>query len=215
MKVFLVDDHDLFRSGLKLLLSNLQKDIQFEEASNCEDVISFANKESINLILLDLYLPGIKDFDALTRIKQHYKCKIIVLTSEDNPQVIRNAIISHGASGFIPKSSSPEVLVAALQVVIADGTYVPPHILSDDVNGSLDANTSDQHYDEMFSQLSKKQRDVLTKAAQGKSNKIIARELHIAEGTVKAHLSACYHILGVNNRTEAVYAIASILLPEH
>lgn len=213
MRVFLVDDHHLFRSGLCFLLSGLQSDIQFAEAGNIDDVINFDDKSDIDLVLLDLYLPGTEGFDALESIKQNYQCSVVVLSSEDDPHIIRSTI-AHGAAGFIPKSSSPEVLVAALQLVLANGIYLPPHVLNDSLDNQ-NTSSKTQQRDAIIGQLSERQLDVLIKAAQGKSNKIIARELHIAEGTVKAHLSACYRVLEVDNRTEAVYATASMgLLPE-
>ncbi len=208
LRVFLVDDHQLFRSGLRLLLSNLQKGILFEEACHCDGVLNFENKDDIDLILLDLYIPGTTGFEALNKIKEHYHCSVVVLSSEDNPRIIRDSI-AQGAAGFIPKSSSPEVLIAALQLVLANGVYLPPHVLSDKSESS-DSGESGRFRDTILNQLSKRQLDVLTKASQGKSNKIIARELHIAEGTVKAHLSACYRVLEVDNRTEAVYATVSM-----
>ena len=164
-------------------------------------------------LLADLYLPGTEGFDALTRIKQLYQCSIVVLSSEDDPHIIRSAI-AQGAAGFIPKSSSPEVLVAALKLVLAHGIYLPPHVLSDYSDGD-DTNSKSEYRNTILNQLTQKQLPVLIKMAQGKQNLIIARELHIAEGTVKAHLSACYRVLGVHNRTEAGYAIALMgLIPE-
>lgn len=212
MRIYLVDDHDLFRSGLRLLLSGLQKDIEFIEADNLEDVISYPGKEQVDLVLLDLYLPGVEKFDALASIREHYCCSIVVLSGEDNPRIIRDAI-NQGAAGFIPKSSSPEILMAALQLVLASGIYLPPHVLEDYVEGE-DLSASDEARAALVEQLTERQLNVLIKAAQGKPNKVIAREMHIAEGTVKAHLSACYKALEVDNRTKAVYATAALgLLP--
>lgn len=212
MRIFLVDDHELFRSGLRLLLSGLQEDIEFVEANNAEDVVNYPDKPDIDLVLLDLYLPGIEGFEGLDRIKQYYSCPVVVLSSEDDARVIRSSI-SQGAAGFIPKSSSPEILMAAMQLVLADGIYLPPHVLEVYAD-RLDDESADDRRDAVVDQLTERQLKVLIMAAQGKPNKVIARELSIAEGTVKAHLSACYQVLEVKNRTEAVYATAAMgLLP--
>lgn len=214
MKVLLIDDHQLFRSGLRTLLVGLRGEFEFFEADNCDIAINHDQKDQIDLILLDLYLPDTKGFESLNKIKQHYHCSIVVLSSEDDPHIIREAI-ALGAAGFIPKSSSPEVLIAALQLVLASGIYLPPHVLDGYSGDPQVSGTQQAERDKVLEELTERQLDVLIKAAQGKSNKSIARELHIAEGTVKAHLSACYRVLNVDNRTEAVYATASIgLFPE-
>lgn len=210
MKALLVDDHQLFRSGLKSLLAGLRGDIEIIEANDCEAAIALEDKEKIELVLLDLYLPGTEGFEALQLVKENYPCCIVVLSSEDDPKIIRSAI-AQGAAGFIPKSSSAEVLVAALQLVLADGIYLPPHVLSDYTDSTeLFDGELDKQRKEILGQLTPRQLEVLAMAARGKPNKIIARELNISASTVKVHLSACYEVLKVSNRTEAVYATASL-----
>jgi len=217
LQVLLVDDHQLFRSGLKLLLANLESNIVFTEADSCESALNLAarsedlNSVRFDVVLLDYYLPGTRGLDALAQIKKHFGSPVVVLSSEDTPSTIRQ-VISAGASGFIPKSSSPEVLLAALKLVLAQGVYLPPHVLDNYSFTEHRPLSEDENHQRqaILSQLSQRQQSVLIKAAQGKPNKVIAQELFIAEGTVKAHLSACYRVLGVDNRTEAVYATASL-----
>lgn len=213
VRVLLVDDHQLFRSGLRLLLSGLYAELVFEEAGSCEQAILLEDKDKVDIILLDFNLPGAQKFEALSLIKSHFAGSVVVLSGEDDPRLIRETI-SQGAAGFIPKSSSPEVMVAALQLVMANGIYLPPNVLAGYAEpGEAEEETSQKQ--EILQQLSERQLDVLIKVAQGKSNKVVAHELHIAEGTVKAHLSACYRALNVDNRTEAVYITASLgLVPE-
>jgi DNA-binding NarL/FixJ family response regulator len=127
-----------------------------------------------------------------------------VLSGEEDPRQVRRAIDA-GAAGFIPKSSTPEVLLSALRLVLADGVYLPAVALKGIAAGGTEAPVS---ADRIGDSLSERQIDVLRKAVQGKANKVIARELSISEGTVKAHLSAAFRALGVHNRTEAVYAAA-------
>ena len=235
MRIYMVEDETLTRTGQRLLLSGLEKDIDFEEAGDCETVVNFANKDTVDLLLLDLYLPGVDGVDALVKIRECYTCPIVVLSSEDNPQIIRQALAC-GADGFIPKSSTSEVMIAALKLVLAKGVYLPPHVLDSlhdkDVINSMGNNSNIKGRDNnvtpktrtqktsthetstvknhRLGELSERQLDVLRKAAQGKVNKVIAKELYISEGTVKAHLSACYRVLEVSNRTEAGIAAVSL-----
>lgn len=214
MNILLIDDHELFRSGLKSLLlglqpNDLQEELCFIEAGTCTDALAIDGKDDIELVLLDLHLPDISGVEAFEKIKQSFVGSIVALSSEDDSKVIRD-VIEHGADGFIPKSSSPSVLIAALRLVLAKGIYLPPHIL-DDYGGDKQAKQSqEEHRQAILGELTDRQLNVLSMAVQGKSNKSIARELHIAEGTVKAHLSACYRVLNVKNRTAAVAATTSI-----
>jgi DNA-binding NarL/FixJ family response regulator len=116
------------------------------------------------------------------------------------------AAIEHGAMGFIPKSSTPEVLIQALRLVLARGVYLPPlaigaRALSAAATGAAETRLPG---------ITERQMDVLRCVIQGKPNKAIARDLDISEGTVKLHLSAVFRALDVHNRTEAVYAAAKL-----
>jgi DNA-binding NarL/FixJ family response regulator len=118
------------------------------------------------------------------------------------------AAIELGAMGFIPKSSSPEVLMQALRLILAGGVYLPPAVLDGRLAEPLPAKP--QAGPAKLPGITERQMDVLRCVIQGKPNKVIARELDISEGTVKAHLSAVMQALGVHNRTEAVYAAAKL-----
>lgn len=207
MKVLLVDDHAMFREGMKFLLSDLDESLQFSEAGTLEQAITSLNDNGADLILLDLNLPGVDGLTALHHIRATF-CTIplAVVSGFDDPAQIRTAI-DNGASGYVPKSSSSEVLIAALRIILAGGVYLPPAAL-DFVNDSL----SDDDIEGQFQLklLTSRQTAVLLKAIQGVPNKVIARQLHISDGTVKAHLSAAYRTLGVHNRTEAVFAAARL-----
>lgn len=207
MKVLIVDDHELFREGLKFLLQDLTSDISFLEAGSCASACSLNNAADADIILLDYYLPDTEGLSGIQQLQRTFKQAIIVvLSSEDKPEIIHQAI-SEGASGFIPKSSSQPVMIAALQLVLAGGIYLPPHVLRSTRPAQLLTN-SESETDELGAILSGRQRSVLLSAIRGRPNKEIARELNISEGTVKAHLSSAYRQLGVSNRTEAVFAAA-------
>lgn len=209
MHVLLIDDHEMFRQGMKFLLSNLNEDLQFTDAGTCAEALAALRESRIDLALLDLNMPDSDGLNALREIKgAHPSVTLAVLSGHDEPQLIREAI-EEGASGFVPKASSSEVLVAALRLILAGGIYLPATALDDFRAAPAPDGDADQEFAPTDT-LSRRQAAVLLKAVQGKPNKVIARELDIAEGTVKTHLSAAYKVLGVRNRTEAVFAAARL-----
>jgi DNA-binding NarL/FixJ family response regulator len=213
LRVLLIDDHVLFRQGMKYLLADLDEDMSFSDADSCTDALRFA-AEPMDLVLLDLYMPGSAGMQALGSMRDAFEASaIVVVSSEDDPRVIRRAI-DLGAAGFIPKSSTPQLMIAALRLVLAGGTYLPRHVLHDvspaPVQPASDA-TGPGRAGEV---LSGRQLEVLMKVVQGKANKVIAREMQLSEGTVKAHLSSAFRTLGVQSRTEAVYMAAKVGLTQ-
>lgn len=218
MQILLVDDHDLFREGLKLLLAKLGPGVRCAEAGTVAEALAQLRQGPVDLVLADLYMPDAEGLDVLTSLREVARpAPVVVLSSEDDPRAVRSAI-GLGARGYVPKSSTGQVLLAVVRLVLAGGTYLPPHVLHE--NGALAgwarplrgspplAPTLPSAPPAPADSLSSRQREVLLKAVQGKANKVIARELHLSEGTVKAHLSAAFRALGVSNRTEAVSVAA-------
>jgi DNA-binding NarL/FixJ family response regulator len=210
MRLLLIDDHVMFRQGLKFLLSDLDESLQFMESGSCEKAVDLLADDTCDLILLDLNMPGIKGLGALRMILAAApQVPVAVLSGETGSDLIR-AAIDEGASGFVPKASSSELLVAALQLILAGGVYLPEDVLGESVTERSTAG------DKQLDLLSQRQTDVLLRAIKGQPNKVIAIDMGIAEGTVKTHLSAAFKILGVHNRTEAVFAAARLgLTPEN
>ena len=209
MQVLLVDDHVMFRQGLKFLLSDLEESLRFLEAGTTKQAINLLASEQVNLILLDLNMPGESGLEGLEQVISAAKgVPVAVLSGENDPEVIRSAI-EVGASGFVVKAASAEILVAALQLILAGGIYLPESVLGSTRDTGRVRATVDSGADQV-SQLSKRQTAVLLRAIQGQANKVIAIDMGIAEGTVKTHLSTAYRVLGVNNRTEAVFAAAKL-----
>jgi two-component system, NarL family, nitrate/nitrite response regulator NarL len=207
MKILLIDDHVMFRQGMKFLLADLDESLEFSEAGTCEEAVASLTADGADLILLDLIMPGATGLTALRQIRDEFSAiPLAIVSSIDDPGRIRE-MIEAGASGYVPKSSSSEVLIAALKLIIAGGVYLPPAVLDFAPDPNRDGVVNRQFQANM---LSSRQTAVLLKAIQGIPNKVIARDLHIAEGTVKAHLSAAFRILGVHNRTEAVFATARL-----
>lgn len=207
VNVLLVDDHELFRSGLKFLLADLVENISFFEAPSCAVAIELAANTRFDIVLLDLNLPGVSGLDALALLRERIEeAVIVVVSAEENREVIHQ-IIEAGAAGYIPKASSHAIMMAALRLVLAGGVYLPPHTLTPKLP-SQESNPESRSAG--IEHLTGRQIETLRVAMQGKANKVIARELNISEATVKAHLSSVFRALGVKNRTEAVFAAAKI-----
>ncbi len=197
LSVLLVDDHPLFREGLSNLIMGLDPLATVEQVGSLDTALSLQT-QTYQLILLDLNLPNVTGLDGLTQMKATFPdTPIVVISGDDDPQTIAQAI-QGGASGFIPKSTNVAVTRQAIQLVMAHGVYLPPQALNAS-NGSKSAGHP------LTSQLSARQLAVLRGLLQGKPNKVIARDIGIAEGTVKAHLWTVYQLLGVNNRAQAMY----------
>ena len=212
MNILLVDDHPLFRGGLRFLLQQLDTGLVLDEAGNCVQALERAAARRYDLVLLDLNMPGLSHLDALAALREAVPdAPVVVLSGEADPRVVR-AAIEHGAMGFIPKSATPEVLIEALRLVLAHGVYLPLEAL--DAMQSVQAPSPAAPRPEADALtrpgLTPRQLEVLRYVIQGKPNKVIARELDLSEATVKAHLSSVLRAFGAHNRTEAVYAAAKM-----
>ena len=189
MHVLLVDDHPMFRQGLKFLLTDLDESLQFTEAGSCDQALDMLRKQSVNLILLDLNMPGTKGIGALQAvIKAAPTTPLAVLSGEDKPALIR-AAIEAGASGFVPKSSTSQALVGALQLILTGGIYLPENALGEVAGEVPVSDSSNTNLADHGSRLSDRQTAVLLRAIQGQPNKVIARELGIALKTLYNRLS--------------------------
>ncbi len=196
MHVLIIDDHPLLIRGMQTLLTEIEPTITTSSAMSVEDGVLKCKDESPDLIMLDLNLPGMRDVDALVHVRAAVSVPIVVVSANDQPRCIWQAI-ELGAAGYIPKDTDPTLTTHALRVVLARGVYVPPHAITN--SPSLPSFSS-----QPAPTLSHRQLSVLRRLLQGKSNKVIARELAVAEGTVKAHLWSIYQALGVNTRLQAM-----------
>ncbi len=210
MRLLLIDDHALFAQSLQFLLSELDPAISCVTAGSVAQALQAEGP--FDLVLLDFNLPDTAGFAGLHALRGALLgVPVALLSGEEDVAVIR-AAISEGAMGFIPKSSSPQVLMAALRLILAGGAYLPPHAIASGLPTSA-ANpqgTPVAGAAPRLAGLSGRQLEVLLKAVQGKPNKVIARELDLAEGTIKAHLSTAFRLIGVANRTEAVFRAAQM-----
>lgn len=203
MKLILADDHTLFRNGLALLLRSQYPDCEIWESGGLDDALALAEAHpDAQVALLDLNMPGMDGAHGVARFVQSRPAlPLIVLTGVEEPRKIQE-VLAAGASGFIPKSSTPAVMLSAIQLVLSGGTYIPPLMLSP-AGGGAPASASAVG-ERARAQLTTRQMQVLRLLAEGKPNKTICRELEIEAGTVKAHIASIFRVLDVVNRTEAV-----------
>ena len=204
MRVLLIDDHPLFREGLKGLLLGLEPSVKVEQLPSV-DAAQALQGHAFDLVLMDLNMPGCQGMEALSRIKALFEAAaVVVVSGDESPSTIQRAI-QHGAAGYVPKTTDPSVTIQALRLVLAQGTYLPPEALRQPGQALESAPAAPNTAPNWPQELSPRQLAVLRCLLQGKPNKVIAREIGIAEGTVKAHLWAVYQLLGVNNRAQAMY----------
>lgn len=211
MKILVVDDHQLIREALRGVLKELRRDAVILEASNAAQAEqTIAAQTDINLVLLDLTLPDRDGFSVLDDLRRRYPAISVVVLSatQDRSNVVK--ALDLGASGYIPKSAQREVMLSAIQLVLAGGIYIPPQILEREPWSGAPVSQVDREGLEMCGSqvgLTGRQIDVLALMMQGMNNKTICRVLNLAEPTVKNHVSAILRAFKVTNRTEVVIAV--------
>ncbi len=204
MHILIVDDHPLFREGLKTLLTALEPAVRISDAGSVAEAIALSTADAPDLILLDMNLPGPSRLDALRQVKAAYEtASVVVVSGDEDPVLIRKAV-DEGAAGYIPKTTNASLTIQALRLVLANGIYLPRAALT---AGGQVRSSGEPPKAGGPPEFSGRQLAVLKCLLQGKANKVIARELDIAEGTVKAHLWSIYQALGVNSRAQALYRV--------
>lgn len=203
MHILLVDDHTLFREALLHVLNQLSENTIVLEAANIEEATHFITHSSnLDLVLLDIDLPGTDGLSALPTIREQIPTiPIVVLSGSENALDVKHAL-DHGAVGYIPKSCSSHEMVVALRIIMQGDIFVPPRLLGKLETEPLPAEITTNRYSK--SHLTARQLEVLALMAEGFPNKTIAKQLNLAEGTVKLHVSAIIQALGAKNRTHAV-----------
>ena len=201
-KIVIADDHALVRGGLELVVKMAVPNAEIFQANNFDETINVLQSNfAIDLVLLDLMMPGMWN-DSIKNITQQFPdVPIVIVSVKEDFESIHNSI-SLGASGFIPKTSAPEVTISAIQLVLSGGVYIPPHVLKPQ-SKTVENNQHSNNFDS-FNTLSKRQRQVLDLISLGRSNQAIADELNLTIPTIKMHVSAILKKLNVKNRTEAV-----------
>lgn len=195
--IIIADDHPLFRNALFQSVHIAISGANLLEADSLDALLTLLNKESDpDLLLLDLKMPGANGMSGLIHLRSEYPdLPIVVISASEEPNVV-SQVKSHGAFGFIPKSSDMRSLIAALNQVLNGEPYFPAHLLVDGFVGNDLA--------EKVAALTPQQYKVLGMLSDGLLNKQIAYELNVSEATIKAHMTAIFRKLGVKNRTQAV-----------
>jgi DNA-binding NarL/FixJ family response regulator len=204
--IIIADDHPLFRGALRQAVASMMPEARVVEASGMDDLNATLTQErDVDLILLDLTMPGVQGFSGLMSLRAQYpELPVVIVSATEEPTVIRRAM-DFGASGFIPKSIDIDSIGGAIQAVLAGDTWTPPDV---DLSASEDPETADLV--RRLGTLTPQQVRVLTMLSEGLLNKQIAYELGVSEATVKAHVSAILDKLGVDSRTQAVIAASKI-----
>lgn len=206
--IALADDHPIVRAALKSALAALGPNTRFVEANDAATVLALVDGEpALDLLLMDLHMPGAHGTATVRAVRDRApQLPVAVVSADEDPAAVAE-LLRMGVCGFIPKSDSANVIVSAVRLILAGGTYVPPRLVHGDARGAGDdgAGKGSAAGDGRLG-LTARQYDVLRLLGDGKSNKVIARELGITEGTVKVHLLAVFRALNVRNRTAAVVA---------
>jgi DNA-binding NarL/FixJ family response regulator len=205
-RLVIADDHPLFRGALREAVVGLLEQVEIAEAGTFDELVELLEPGGeVDLVLLDLAMPGARGFSGLMYMRAQYPgVPVIVVSANDDPAAIRRCM-EFGSSGFIPKTLGVEAMRAAISRILNGGVWTPPDI---DLTTGSDAEAAELMT--RMATLTPQQVRVLMMLSEGLLNKQIAYQLGVSEATVKAHVSAILQKLGVESRTQAVIAAAKI-----
>jgi DNA-binding NarL/FixJ family response regulator len=220
LKILVVDDHPMMADALRLALLTLERAADVVCVGDLASALAATADDTFDLALLDLGLPDCAGHDGLARLRDERPyLPVVVVSGASDPETIVSAL-DLGAMGFIPKTSSREVILNAVRLVASGGIFVPVEVLKARSTrpAAFDATTAPlpgagapaasgaAALTPAALGLTPRQGDVLSLVLKGLSNKLIARKLEIAEGTVKVHVTAVLQALNVSTRTQALIA---------
>jgi DNA-binding NarL/FixJ family response regulator len=205
-RLLIIDDHPLFRDAMRMALASTVSQLVIAEAGNLDDARArLASDEPIDLVLLDLKMPGVQGLSGLAYIRASYPgIPVAIVSGQEDAAVIRRAM-ALGAAGFVPKSTPADQMRDAIKVILSGEVWTPEVLAAE--------TPEDKSLDSLarrMASLTPQQLRVLMMLKEGKLNKQIAYELDVTEATVKAHVSAILLKLDVNSRTQAVIAAGRI-----
>lgn len=204
-RIIIADDHPLFREALKLAISQALPGAVAFEVDSVETLLAALHEHSdVDLLLLDLGMPGAHGFSALVQARAHYPAVPVVVISGREDQDIAQRTLVHGAAAFIAKSASLSTIIDALQTILQGNVWTPPEPRS--VAGGRGNSVPPDEADaaRRVASLTPQQFRVLSMLCSGQSNKRIALQLAVSEATIKAHMTAILEKMGAENRTQAV-----------
>ncbi|NOZ64954.1 MAG: response regulator transcription factor [Alphaproteobacteria bacterium] len=200
MRILLIDQFDICREGMKVILGQMDKDCAFLEAGTIEEAVDLVKDVLPDMVIIDIDVPDISSSDMLAKIeKADFKTNIVIFSVAEEYSIMRRAY-EMGIHAFIRKQPKKEITMSILNIVLAGGRYFTPEVIGGTPNRETYGLTNGADR----SILSKRQLEVLHLLSEGKPNKIIARELNIATGTVKVHIAGILKALKAKNRTQAV-----------
>jgi len=205
-RLVIADDHPLFRGALRGAVTNVVASASIDEAGSFEELTALLERDSdIDLILLDLTMPGISGFSGLIYLRAQYPgVPVVIVSASDDAETIRRSL-DFGASGFIPKRFGADTLREAFAKILAGDVWIPSDV---DLSAATDPETT--RLRDRLVTLTPQQVRVLMMLSEGLLNKQIAYELGVSEATIKAHVSAILQKLGVESRTQAVIVASRI-----
>ena len=209
LKFLIADDHPLYREALKAALQTEFDRVVYLESDSFSSTLSvIRNNRRLNLVLLDLNMPGCENYYGLLRVKESYpNLPVAVVSASDSIDVI-SQVLEFGADAFIPKTTPTSDLIVAVKTVLDGEKWIPDEIQSKLVD--VDNNT--MKVAQMVRELTPKQFQVLRYIKQGMMNKQIADQLNVTEATIKAHISMIFKRLNVKSRTQILVAIEKLQL---
>lgn len=211
MRVLLIDDHAIFRQGLCLLLTQIDPVLEVAQLANPCKLAAFLAADMSrrpDLAILDLHMPDFKGIEALSFFrKEAPDIPVVILTGDENPDTVKSCI-DLGACAYVPKSADAEMLTEAMSRILEGGVWLPGSSLRVVSQDTAPPQPLPSAWSSCSVHVTARQRDVLHRVVQGKTNKVIGRELGISDGTVKTHLAHLMALLGVSTRTQLVYELA-------
>ena len=223
MKILIADDHELFLKGLEFILQENLENIEIVSAQSYTEIFSIIEQNnSFDLIITDLAMPGANWLSAINKIHQTLtETPIIVISAVFDKEILQQTL-DIGVAGYIPKTASNNLIISAINLVLAGGVYIPHELLYSGKSQSKDTGKQKDYIAPLKTLenlsvtpptgqqkgLTERQIDIVKCIAEGLSNKQIAYKLNLTEGTIKVHITVILKILNVKNRTAAVIEAA-------
>ena len=217
LKILLVEDDELFRLGLQVRLQQETKITVLVEASDGEMAIDLANRQPFDLVLLDIGLPGLGGLETCRQLKSnHPNLPILVLTSHDERSLI-SRLVSAGAQGYCLKGVTAETLILAMRSVIAGASWWDANATAE-IHHAFQSQAAELIANNFSSSkintLTRREQEILSLMSEQKTNQEIAEILYISAGTVRVHIHAILHKLGVSDRKQAIAAHLNLAIPK-
>lgn len=210
-KILIADDHPLFREAIHNVIRDGFPDSEIMETADLDSALELTQvHDDLDLILLDLNMPGMHGLGGLINLRNEAPTiPVVIVSAEQDKQIVLQAI-TYGAVGFITKSSPRAQMTEAIEQILNGNVYLPSDIIRTQKSSTRRAHNEPSIPPELLQALTRKQLLVLERMTKGESNKQIAYNLDIAETTVKAHVSAILRKLNVHNRVQAILSAGDI-----